>query len=86
MAKLISGIFLCVIIDILFRMFIMYIGDNIISLLMSNVFDVLYSIFIFIFLFALIYRYSGDSWKNIIKESLKTFGLFFLAFFYLFFS
>ncbi len=39
MAKLISGIFLCVIIDILFRMFIMYIGDNIISLLMSNVFD-----------------------------------------------
>ncbi len=61
MAKLISGIFLCVIIDILFRMFIMYIGDNIISLLMSNVFDVLYSIFIFIFLFALIYRYSGDS-------------------------
>ncbi len=39
----------------------MYIGDNIISLLMSNVFDVLYSIFIFIFLFALIYRYSGDS-------------------------
>lgn len=58
----------------------MYISDNIISLLMGNVFDLLYSIFIFIFLFVLIYRYSGDSWKNSIKESLKTFGLFFLVF------
>lgn len=58
----------------------MYIGDNIISLFMNNVFDLLYSIFIFIFLFTLIYRYSGDSWKNSIKESLKTFGLFFLFF------
>lgn len=61
-------------------MFIMYIGDNIISLLMGNVFNLLYSIFIFIFLFSLIYRYTGDSWKNSIKESLKTFGLFFLFF------
>ncbi len=58
----------------------MYIGDNIISLLIGNVFNLLYSIFIFIFLFSLIYRYTGDSWKNSIKESLKTFGLFFLFF------
>ncbi len=58
----------------------MYIGDNTISLFMNNFFDLLYSTFIFIFLFTLIYRYSGDSWKNSIKGSLKIFGLFFLFF------
>ncbi len=42
--------------------------------LYNNVFDILFSIFIFIF--SLIYRYSGDSWKNSIKEAIKTFGLF----------
>ncbi|MGF7156808.1 flagellar biosynthesis protein FlhB [Bartonella heixiaziensis] len=58
----------------------MYIGNNVILLLIDNVFDILFSIFVFIFSFSLIYRYSGDSWKNSIKEAIKTFGWFFLLF------
>ncbi len=48
--------------------------------LYNNVFDILFSIFVFIFSFLLIYRYSGDSWKNSIKEAIKTFVWFFLLF------
>ncbi len=52
-------------------------NDYLLSLY-NNVFDILFSIFIFIF--SLIYRYSGDSWKNSIKEAIKTFSGFFLLF------
>ncbi len=54
-------------------------NDYLLSLY-NNVFDILFSIFIFIFSFSLIYRYSGDSWKNSIKEAIKTFSGFFLLF------
>ncbi len=52
-------------------------NDYLLSLY-NNVFDILFSIFVFIF--SLIYRYSGDSWKNSIKEAIKTFSGFFLLF------
>ncbi len=54
-------------------------SDYLLSLY-NNVFDILFSVFVFIFSFLLIYRYSGDSWKNSIKEAIKTFGWFFLLF------
>ncbi len=44
--------------------------NNYLLYLYNNVFDILFSIFNFIF--SLIYRYSGDSWKNSINESINT--------------
>ncbi len=55
-------------------------NNNYLLYLYGSVFDLLFSMFIFIFSFTLIYRYSGDSWKNSIKEALKTFVGFFLLF------